>query len=61
MLCKPAPWGTFLYWRETLYPPMGILGAIGIRLFRPLMRRTFQRDLGVLKELLEKAPVEGVQ
>ena len=61
MLCKPAPWGTFLYWRETLHPPLGIPGAIGIRLFKPVMRRTFERDLKVLKDILERAPAEGVQ
>lgn len=53
MICRPAPWGTFLYWKETLEPPLGILGAIGIRLFRPLMLRVFQRDLKTLKELVE--------
>lgn len=60
MLCKPAPWGTFLFWKETLHPPMGILGAVGLRLFKPIMRRTFERDLRLLKDLVEKARAEGV-
>lgn len=53
MVCKPAPWGTFLYWKETLRPPLWILGAVGLRLFKPLMQRVFERDLAVLKSLLE--------
>lgn len=61
MVCRSAPWGTFLYWRETLVPPLGIPGAIGLRLFKPIMRRTFDRDLRLLKQLAEKAPAEGVQ
>lgn len=60
MLCKPAPWGTFLFWKETLHPPMGVLGAIGLRLFKPVMRRAFERDLQLLKDLVEKARAEGV-
>lgn len=60
MLCKPAPWGTFLFWKETLHPPMGVLGAIGLRLFKPVMRRAFERDLRLLKDLVEKARAEGV-
>ena len=60
MLCKPAPWGTFLYWKETLHPPMGIPGAIGLRLFKPILLRTFERDLRLLKELVTKARAEGV-
>lgn len=53
MKCTPAPWGTFLYWKESLEPPLGIAGAVGLRLFRPLMFKIFQGDLGVLKELVE--------
>jgi uncharacterized membrane protein len=61
MTCNPAPWGTFLFWQETLYPPLWIPGAIGLRLFKPIMRRTFERDLRLLKALVEKARAEGVQ
>jgi len=61
MLCKRAPWGTFLYWRETLYPPLWIPGAVGLRLFKPILRRTFERDLRILKGIVEKAHPQGVQ
>lgn len=50
----PTEAGTRLFWRETLRPPWGMLGAIGIRLFRRSMRRTFERDLRVLKALVER-------
>lgn len=53
MRCIPAPWGTFLYWKESLEPPIGILGAAGLRLFKPLMFKIFQGDLLVLKDLVE--------
>lgn len=61
MECRDAPWGTFLYWRETLYPPMWVFGSIGLRLFTPLLRKTFERDLRLLKQLVENARPEGVQ
>ncbi|HEX9824516.1 MAG TPA: SRPBCC family protein [Actinomycetota bacterium] len=50
----PTEAGTHVFWRETLRPPWGILGAIGMRLVRRVMRRTFERDLRVLKDLVEK-------
>ena len=40
-----------VFWREELYPPMGILGAIGLTFFKPPMRRIFERDLGILARL----------
>ena len=43
---------THLYWREELHPPLGILGAIGLALFKPLMNRVFARDLRVLQGLV---------
>jgi hypothetical protein len=49
---------THLDWTEELHPPLGPLGAIGIRLFTPLMRRIFERDLRVLAELVGRA-VDG--
>lgn len=61
MECTPAPWGTFFFWKETLYPPLGLPGAIGLRLFRPIMRRVFVRDVRVLKQLVEKAQDEAVE
>lgn len=42
---------TALRWREELRPPWGVLGAAGLRVFRPLLARTFRRDLGVLARL----------
>lgn len=44
--------GTRLHWREELYPPWGFVGAIGLRIFRPLLRRVFDRDLQVLQRLV---------
>lgn len=46
---------TYLYWREELIPPFGLLGRIGLLLFRPLMRRIFVRDLRVLAGLTRAA------
>lgn len=45
--------GTKLFWREALVPPWGWVGAIGISVVAPIMRRIFQRDLRVLRELIE--------
>jgi uncharacterized protein YndB with AHSA1/START domain len=44
--------GSTLFWREILIPPWGWLGAIGMRVVAPLMRRTFLRDLRVLRDLV---------
>jgi uncharacterized protein YndB with AHSA1/START domain len=46
---------THMYWQEELIPPLGPLGRIGLLLFRPLMRRVFQRDLKVLAGLVRAA------
>ena len=45
---------THLFWREDLIPPrsLGGLGAVGITMFRPLMRHIFERDLKILKGLV---------
>ena len=43
---------TKLEWREELHPPMGVIGAIGLRIFRPLMRRTFVRDVAELQNII---------
>jgi uncharacterized protein YndB with AHSA1/START domain len=53
MQCIPTEQGTRLEWVERLVPPLGPLGGIGIRLFKPLMVRTFVRDLSVLMRLAE--------
>ena len=43
--------GTHVFWREELRPPLGALGGLGLRAFRPLMARVFRRDLRVLDRL----------
>lgn len=53
MRCSPRGTGSRLDWTETLIPPWSLIGAIGMRLFGPLMRRTFRRDLHLLKALVE--------
>ena len=39
-------------WVESLRPPLGAVGAFGLRAYRPLLRRTFARDLRVLEGLV---------
>ena len=46
---------THLFWREELYPPVGILGAIGMTALKPMMGRIFGRDLKVLAGLVRAA------
>jgi uncharacterized membrane protein len=53
MELSPTEEGAHLFWRETLVPPWGVLGRIGMRLVRRAMRRTFERDLRLLRELVE--------
>lgn len=49
---------THLDWREELLPPLGVLGALGIRVFRPLLVRTFRCDVRILGDLV-RATVDG--
>ncbi len=49
--------GTRFVWREELRPPWGVLGALGLRLFRPLLVRTFRRDLAELTKVVGRGPV----
>jgi hypothetical protein len=49
------PERTHVYWIETLYPPLGLAGAVGLTAFKPLMTRTFKRDLRVLQGLVRAA------
>lgn len=42
---------THLVWREILEPPLGLVGALGLTAFKPLLRRVFARDLKILAEL----------
>lgn len=53
MELSPLERGTHVFWREEMVPPWGILGAIGLRLLAPIMRRTFARDLRLLREVVE--------
>lgn len=43
---------THIFWREELEPPIGVLGALGLTAFKPLMTRVFRRDLKVLAGLV---------
>jgi len=54
MHCHAHATGTRIEWTETLTPPWGILGAVGMRLLKPLMRRIFASDLRRLKGLVER-------
>ncbi|MDQ3940332.1 MAG: SRPBCC family protein [Actinomycetota bacterium] len=42
---------TFVFWREELEPPLGVVGGLGLLLFKPFMTRIFRRDLRVLAAL----------
>jgi uncharacterized protein YndB with AHSA1/START domain len=55
ILTEIGPGSTHIFWREELRPPMGVLGAIGMSAFRPLMQRIFDRDLKVLASLTERS------
>lgn len=44
---------TLVEWTETFVPPWGWLGAIGMRVWKPLMRRIFVRDLRLLQIIVE--------
>ena len=50
-LTPSGPGRSHVFWREELHPPLGILGAVGLLLFKPLMRRIFERDVRVLQRL----------
>lgn len=46
---------THVFWVERLHPPLGIAGAVGLTVFKPLMTRIFKRDLRVLQGLVRAA------
>ena len=47
---------THILWREELVcRPLGLVGSIGLSIFRPLMRRIFVRDLRILESLVRAA------
>jgi uncharacterized membrane protein len=56
MELSPAEEGTHLFWRESLVPPWGLPGRVGFRVYRPLLARTFARDLERLRDLVETPP-----
>jgi hypothetical protein len=43
---------THIFWREELAPPVGVLGAVGMTAFKPLMGKLFRRDLRILASLV---------
>jgi carbon monoxide dehydrogenase subunit G len=57
----PIEGGTRMRWRESLFAPrvLGPFGRIGLRLFKPLLRRTFRRDLRVLRSLVRSRAAGG--
>jgi uncharacterized protein YndB with AHSA1/START domain len=42
---------TSFLWRERLWPPLGLGGALGLTVIKPLMQRIFDRDVRVLAAL----------
>lgn len=53
MRLQPLPNArTRLDWTEVLFPPWGFAGAVGLRFFKPLLARTFRRDLAVLRNIV---------
>ena len=50
-LTPSGPGRSHVFWREELHPPLGVLGTIGLVIFKPLMRRIFERDVRVLERL----------
>jgi carbon monoxide dehydrogenase subunit G len=46
---------THVLWREELHPPLGVIGALGLLAFRPVMARIFARDLRILQSLCRVA------
>lgn len=59
-LTPSGPGRSHVFWREELDPPLGVLGALGLTAFKPLMRRIFERDIAVLGRLAARpAGLEG--
>jgi carbon monoxide dehydrogenase subunit G len=51
----PRGHATHVWWREELRPPLGVLGALGLLAFKPVMARIFARDLRILQSLCRVA------
>ena len=60
MLLTPLPdGGTHILWREQLIcRSLGVVGSIGLAIFRPLMRMIFVRDLRILESLARAASIK---
>ena len=56
-MAPAGPGRTRVFWREELHPPLGLLGAIGLTVMKPVMRRVFRRDVEVLRRLAQGAGV----
>ncbi|MEO6795478.1 MAG: SRPBCC family protein [Candidatus Dormibacter sp.] len=56
MRCKDAAGDTAFLWTETLEPPLGLLGWLGMSLLRSLIGQTFAADVARLKTLVESGP-----
>lgn len=54
-IAPSGPGRSHMFWREELYPPLGLLGSIGLTMFKPLMKWIFDRDVQVLARLAEAA------
>jgi uncharacterized protein YndB with AHSA1/START domain len=54
MQLSPTDEGTRLRWREELTPPWGPLGWVGMWTVGPVIRRTFRRDLELLRTLVTR-------
>ena len=54
MELNPTDEGTHVFWREELWPPLGIVGRLGLRVYSPLLRRVFRRDLRLLRAAVER-------
>lgn len=54
MELSPIEHGCSVFWREELYAPWGPIGRLGLRLLSRYVRRIFQRDLALLKSLVEQ-------
>ena len=50
-----GPGRSHFFWHEELHPPLGLLGAVGLTTFKPVMRRIFERDVRVLQGLAARA------
>ncbi len=52
MRLLPSNGSTRLVWSEHFTPPLGVVGALGLTLFKPIMYRIFMRDVRVLAGLV---------